>query len=179
MTVGDYEWQIHSAPGHDPHSLILFEADAGILISADALWQNGFGVVFPEIEGLHAFSEVSATLDLIESLKPKVVIPGHGPVFTDVGNALKAARRRLEYFVAEPKRHALHAAKVLIKFKLLEVQQFSFEALAQWVAQTSYFSVLHQSHFADLTPNQWLESVVQDLIRAGAAEKRAALLLNL
>jgi len=30
---------------------MLFEPDRRILISADALWQNGFGAIFPEIEG--------------------------------------------------------------------------------------------------------------------------------
>ena len=54
------DWQIHAAPGHDPHSVILFEPESRTLISADALWENGFGVVFPEIEGIAAFDEVAA-----------------------------------------------------------------------------------------------------------------------
>jgi hypothetical protein len=33
-----------------------------VLISADALWENGFGVVFPELEGDDAFAIVAATL---------------------------------------------------------------------------------------------------------------------
>ena len=34
--------------GHDPHSVILFEPQDRILISADALWEAGFGVIFPD-----------------------------------------------------------------------------------------------------------------------------------
>ena len=49
--------------------MILFEPASGILISADALWESGFGVVFPEIEGTAAFDEVAATLDVIERLQ--------------------------------------------------------------------------------------------------------------
>ena len=48
-------WEVHGAKGHDPHSVVLFQRDAGVLISADALWNNGFGVVFPELEGIEAF----------------------------------------------------------------------------------------------------------------------------
>src|SRR6218665_357246 len=84
VLLGNRPWQIHAAPGHDPHSVVLFEPQQRILLSADALWENGFGVVFPELAGGGAaFAEVAATLDLIESLAPRVVIPGHGPAFAD------------------------------------------------------------------------------------------------
>jgi glyoxylase-like metal-dependent hydrolase (beta-lactamase superfamily II) len=86
------DWEIHGAPGHDPHSVILFEPSLHTLISADALWNNGFGVVFQELEGIEAFDEVAATLDLIERLLPLRVIPGHGTVFVDVDEALARAR---------------------------------------------------------------------------------------
>jgi glyoxylase-like metal-dependent hydrolase (beta-lactamase superfamily II) len=55
IKLGPLTWEIHAAKGHDPHSVILFQADHRVLISADALWQNGFGVVFPELEGKSAF----------------------------------------------------------------------------------------------------------------------------
>ena len=37
--LGDRPWQVHAAPGHDTHSVVLFEPHHGILISADALWE--------------------------------------------------------------------------------------------------------------------------------------------
>ncbi|MGL4807492.1 MAG: MBL fold metallo-hydrolase, partial [Giesbergeria sp.] len=86
--LGDRPWQVHAAPGHDPHSIVLFEPQDRILISADALWESGFGVVFPELDGADAFDEVARTLDLIEHLAPRTVIPGHGPVFHDAPRAL-------------------------------------------------------------------------------------------
>ena len=95
LTVGPRTWQALAAPGHDPHSLILFEAHDGVLISADALWENGFGVVFPELDGERAFDEVAAVLGVIERLSPHLVIPGHGAPFTDVAGALQRARSRL------------------------------------------------------------------------------------
>ena len=65
ITLGRMTWKILGAPGHDPHSIMLFNEQSSILISADALWENGFGVVFPELIGESGFSEVSSTLDLI------------------------------------------------------------------------------------------------------------------
>lgn len=122
LALGDMTWQALAAPGHDPHSLIYFCPDEGILISADALWENGFGVVFPELEGESGFVEVRATLELIASLDAKLVIPGHGAPFTDVGKALATAFSRLDYFVADPARNAQNAIKVLLKFLLLDKQ---------------------------------------------------------
>ena len=150
-----------------------------MLVSADALWQNGFGVVFPELEGEHAFTEVGATLDLIEALAPLVVIPGHGSVFTDVAAALERARRRLAGFVQAPRKHAHYAAKVLLKFKLLELQRVPQADLYAWAARTPYFRTLHASHFPDTGPiGLWARALVDDLVRSGAALRDGVDVLN-
>ena len=131
LSLADRNWQIHASPGHDPHSVILFEPQSRTLISADSLWENGFGVIFQELEGEQAFDQVADTLDLIESLAPLVVIPGHGKVFAHVEQSLAAARRRLDGFVRDPMKHATHAARVLLKFRLLELQRLSLAECAQ------------------------------------------------
>jgi hypothetical protein len=41
---------VHCAPGHHPYSYILFCEKHGILLSADALWEKGFGVIFPALD---------------------------------------------------------------------------------------------------------------------------------
>lgn len=169
IRLGARDWDIHAAPGHDPDSVILFQPELRILISADALWARGFGVVFPEIEGVSAFKEVEQTLDLIESLRPRLVIPGHGSVLREVPEALEYARRRLAQFTAEPLRHAQYAAKVLLKFKLLELQQITQKDLLRWADATSYFHLLQTRHFADTTFDRWIGDLIQDLLRSGAA----------
>ncbi len=169
LLLGDRPWQVHGAPGHDQHSVVLFEPRDRILISADALWANGFGVVFQELEGDRAFDEVGATLDLIEALQPRLVIPGHGALFTDVAGALQAARRRLQAFVQDPVRHAGHAAKVLLKFKLLELQRVRYADLERWALGTTYFPLIRERHFPDQAPAVWLRRLVEDLVAAKAA----------
>ncbi|MDP3230935.1 MAG: MBL fold metallo-hydrolase [Acidovorax sp.] len=178
VLLGDKPWQVHAAPGHDPHSVVLFEPQGRVLISADALWENGFGVVFPELEGDDAFAQVAATLDLIEKLAPQVVIPGHGPVFTDAPLAIEGARRRLDGFVRNPGKHALYAAKVLLKYKLLEWQQISLQDLAAWAQATPYFGMLRERHFADQVEGEWLQSLSEDLVRSGAALREGEMLHN-
>ncbi|KQR63115.1 MBL fold metallo-hydrolase [Acidovorax sp. Leaf160] len=178
VRLGGRDWQVHAAPGHDTHSVVLFEPEHAVLISADALWENGFGVVFPELEGEHAFAEVAATLDRIEALAPRIVIPGHGPVFTDVAQALATARRRLDGFVRAPDRHALYAAKVLLKYKLLEWQRAPLAQVQGWAAATPYFGMLHARYFAGTPFDGWAESLVQALEASGAARREGAWLHN-
>ena len=96
IRLGGQDWQALGAPGHDPHSLMLYCPSEGVLASADALWENGFGVVFPELEGASGFAEVRATLELIAELDVKLVSTGHGAPFTDVGTALAPALSRID-----------------------------------------------------------------------------------
>ncbi|MGF6301841.1 MBL fold metallo-hydrolase [Paraburkholderia sp. WC7.3d] len=114
LRLGALDWQVLGAPGHDPHSLMLYCADERLLISADALWENGFGVIFPELEGESGFAEQQAVLDLIATLDVRVVIPGHGAPFAHVETALERAMSRVAWLRADPARNAKNALKVLI-----------------------------------------------------------------
>jgi glyoxylase-like metal-dependent hydrolase (beta-lactamase superfamily II) len=122
LRLGGRAWQVLAAPGHDPDAVMLFDTTGGVLLSADALWEHGLGVVLPEIEGIEAFDVAEATLDLIATLPVSVVVPGHGPAFTGVAEALARARSRLAGFRAEPARHAHYAAKALLKYHVMEEQ---------------------------------------------------------
>ncbi|GAB3668150.1 MBL fold metallo-hydrolase [Ramlibacter alkalitolerans] len=178
ILLGASKWQVHGAPGHDPHSVVLFEPESRTLISADALWQNGFGIVFPELHGEPGFDEVEATLGHIERLAPRVVIPGHGPVFTDVVGAIGRARTRLSGYRADPARHALHAAKVLLKFKLLELQHVPLKDFTAWAKSVPYFLLVHDLWFAGQPLQEWLVTVIGELVRAGAAKSDTEFLAN-
>lgn len=171
IELADLPWQVHAAPGHDPDSVILFEPWSRTLISADALWENGFGVVFPELEGESAFDQVAATFDLIEQLGPSWVIPGHGPAFPYGANILGRARERLNAFVKSPARHAHHAAKVLLKFKLLDSQWMPFTELVDWAASTPHFQRIHRNVAASVSMADWIEQLSQELVRSKVARR--------
>jgi glyoxylase-like metal-dependent hydrolase (beta-lactamase superfamily II) len=169
LIVGARSWQVLAAPGHDPHSLILFDAQDGVLVSADALWENGFGVVFPELDGERAFDDVAAVLGVIERLAPRIVIPGHGAPFADVSAALQRARSRLAGFVADPPRHARHAAKVLLKYHLLEEQQQDLPDLLSWWSAVPLIQRLwHRLRRPAGSAAGWCEQLTHELAALGA-----------
>jgi glyoxylase-like metal-dependent hydrolase (beta-lactamase superfamily II) len=177
ILLGNWQWQVHGAKGHDPHSIVLYQDDNGLLISADALWQNGFGVVFPELEGISAFDEVEETLQLIEALNPRTVIPGHGPVFQDVAGALDRARSRLKRFRGDPAQHLRHAQKVLIKFRLLEWQSIDRESLLRWILNTPYLRRAVPLESLEAS-NAWLATLLNELERSQALRQEGELVIN-
>ena len=177
LVLGDLEWQVLGAPGHHAHSLIFYCPSEQVLVSADALWQNGFGVIFPELEGEAGFAEAAATLDVIAGLDVKVVIPGHGAVFEDIGPALTRARRRLDFLAADPKRNAEYAVKVLLKFLLLERQGIPVNAVAPLMASIPLVATINRRYFqlSDADLAAW---VVKQLVRACSAHIDNGILLN-
>ena len=161
-------WQALGAPGHDPHSLVLFEPELGLLLSADALWERGFGIVFPEIEGESGFDEVEATLDLIAALPVRLVMPGHVRLFSDVAGALAQARSRLAQFRSDPVRHARHAARALIVFHLLEVGPVAVSALQAWLDATPIHGLMWERFFKPQPLHEWTRELLTELAQSAA-----------
>ena len=178
FTIAGNSWKIHAAPGHDPNSIILFCKKHGVLISADALWQRGFGVVFPELEDQSAFDEVESTLNLIDSLSPQIVIPGHGSIFDNVTESIAYARQRLANFRTYPERHINYAAKVLLKFKLLELQQISFNELLAWARVNVYLNHIHRNYFNKKSFEDWIINKCTELETNGALIRNGQILVN-
>lgn len=177
LALGDLQWQALGAPGHDPHSLILYCEQEGLLISADALWENGFGVIFPELDGESGFAEARATLELIAGLDLRLVIPGHGAPFTDVRKALDYAFSRIDYLAADPRRNAQNAVKVLLKFLLLERQQIALAEVPRLLSEIRLFAQSN-SRYLQQPPAALAQWAIGQLLRAGAAAIAGDLLVN-
>jgi glyoxylase-like metal-dependent hydrolase (beta-lactamase superfamily II) len=62
---GDLEWRMLAAPGHDMGALVFYNPEHRILVSGDALWENGYGFVMPQCMEPQALPATRATLDMI------------------------------------------------------------------------------------------------------------------
>ena len=177
IVLGRHHWQILAGPGHDNHSIMLYQEQHQILISADALWEEGFGVIFPELWGEAGFEEVAQTLDLIERIPVALVIPGHGRPFTDVKKSIEIARSRLDYLSGDPDRNARHGAKVLLKYKLLEWRSREMKAVQQWIAITPVLENIRKQ--LNMTVEDFQEWLPQALVKSKAAVIEQDYLVNL
>lgn len=168
LRLGGEDWTVLPAQGHD-HAMVMLWCDRlGVLASADALWQKSFGVIFPELAGVSGFAEQAATLDLIASLDPAWVIPGHGAPFTEVAPSLDAARSRLQWLQDEPQRHTEHALKVLLAFKLLEARRMTLADLTGVVQASRDAMAGLRAHLSDDVA-ALAAGLADQLVRSGVA----------
>jgi glyoxylase-like metal-dependent hydrolase (beta-lactamase superfamily II) len=173
IALGAAEWQIHAAPGHDMDAVMLFEPQTRTLIAGDALWEQRLAIIFPELVGEDGFGPTRATLSLIERLRPRAVLPGHGRPFDDVAQALAASRERVAAFERHPERHAQHAARALLMFHLLEVREGDFGELVAWMQRTPiYRTVARRAGLDEAGAAAWAATQVRRLIDDGVLLER-------
>lgn len=168
VRLGQRDWQVHAAPGHDHLAVLLFEPETRILIAGDALWEHGIGIIFPQIDGVDDFAPFGTTLDVIEALQPDWIVPGHGPALAradgGVARALEQALSRLEYFTQHPDQHAMYAAKVMIKYQLLDVEAMTHAAFQRWLDEAAILRQLHRQYWPTESWRDWLQRVIRPLI---------------
>lgn len=167
---GDLEWQALAAPGHDMGALVFHNAEHRILISGDALWEHGFGFVMPPEIDAAALPATRATIEMLSRLPVRVVIPGHGEPFTDVGAALDRARRRIAAFEDDSLRIARHALKVNLMFALLDRQRMALADLPAYVGRVGIYRDFN-TRFFGWPPEKLATLLVGALEQAGAARR--------
>ena len=168
LQLGGLEWEALAAPGHDRHALIFYSGAARILISGDALWENGFGLIFQELFGQSGgFADTRATLEEISRLKIDTVIPGHGAPFGSIERSLATAFQRLDASERDPAKLARHALKVMLSFSLMIHGRIALAELPQFLADRPIYGHVNQRllHWSETELREYL---VRDLERAGA-----------
>ncbi len=178
LRLGGMDWKVLFAPGHHPYSYVLFCEQHGILISADALWEKGFGVIFPALESFAGFRETRDTLDMIEALDVRLVIPGHGRPFTEVQEAIEAAHSRIRYLEADPLRNAQNGIKVLFKFLLMDRQRIKLSEVPHIISKIPLIQSANRRHmnFGNIHLSHW---VITQLKRVGAVKIEGNELVNI
>ncbi|WP_369645830.1 hypothetical protein [Variovorax sp. V118] len=89
-------------------------------------------------------------------------------------SALHTARRRLSGLEHAPEKHARHAMKVLMKFKLLELHAVSHAEWGAWLAGTPYFERIRARFFAGESLVDLTSELLAELIGVGAAQSDAS-----
>lgn len=164
---GGLQWQAHAAPGHDMDALMFFEPSHRILISGDALWEDGMGFVWPE-EGANPYIEAARqALATIERLDPATVIPGHGAPFRDVGESIAAVRGRLDAFERDPVKCARHVVKVMFIFALLDREEMAVAEVPAYLERVPCYAQM-AGRFLGARPAALAQWLLPDLERAGA-----------
>lgn len=89
---------IHPGPAHSPGDLMLWLPKERVLFAGDILVEDGITMV---VDGYS--SVMLSTLDLIDALKPAVIVPGHGAVPSDPARLVEQTRTYLSGLRSEMK----------------------------------------------------------------------------
>lgn len=171
IEMGGLVWQALAVPGHDMEALAYYNPEKRLLISGDALWQNGFGVIFPELLGeADGLASTRATLQMLAALPVDMVIPGHGSPFADVDAALELAFRRLDMFTADIDKLAWHAIKVMVSFAMLERRRLPAETFRSFVGSLP-FAIDVNRRYLGLDEETLVARVERDLLLVNALRR--------
>ncbi|THF65084.1 MBL fold metallo-hydrolase [Pseudothauera rhizosphaerae] len=169
--AGGLQWRALAAPGHDMDALVFHNPERRILISGDALWRDGFGILFADVLGTgDGVGEARRTLEAIARLAVDVVIPGHGAPFVEVDDALERAFGRLRAFEEDGARIARNAIRACITFTLLDRRSMGIGELAAHLAEVPLYREAN-ARFLGLSAEALAEWLVKDLTRAGVARR--------
>jgi glyoxylase-like metal-dependent hydrolase (beta-lactamase superfamily II) len=167
LLLGGYAWRAIAAPGHDMGALMFYCEELKLLISGDALWQNGLGAIVPK-QGINpGIESAQSTLQTIRELKATTVIPGHGKPFSDVDQAITTAESRLHAFAADPRKCARNFLKSIFTFHLLAVGSMSLAEIPAYFARVSCYVEINAGFFK-LSPEQLAEQLIGELQNAKA-----------
>ncbi len=168
LPMGGLNWRSLAVPGHDMEALAYYNPEKRIIISGDALWENGLGVIFPELLGEgDGLAQTQATLEMLARLPIDIVIPGHGRPFGDVDAAFERAFRRVRQFSANIEQLAWHAIKVIISFAMLEkraLPRADFPAFVRGLP----FALDVNTRFLDLPFDDLVARVERELLLVNA-----------
>lgn len=171
LAMGNLEWQALPAPGHDMDALVFYCADRRVLISGDALWRDGFGILFADVlGGGDGIGAARRTLEALGRLPIDVVIPGHGAPFVEVDDALERAFARLRAFEEDGARMARNAIRACMTFSLLDTRSIALDAVAEHLARVPLYREANE-RFLGMTADALADWLVAELVRAGVARR--------
>ncbi len=179
FSAGGNTWEAIAGPGHDMDALMFWNAAERILITGDALWERGMGFVWPSLEGSGSNSPIGAAFEafnMIESLRPTLIIPGHGAPFSDVKSALDLNRAKLTAFANDEKKSARNVAKVMFVFALLDKGQMADNKLESYFASVPVYRQLDDA-FLHMGFTEIAAMMRHDLLANGAVRLEHGVLL--
>ena len=165
IQLGGESWQSIATPGHDMGSLVFYSPKLRILISADALWENGYGFVPPQAIDAEPLAAQRATFNRLAKLDVALVIPGHGPMFTDFSGALARASAKLEAFAADDMKIAKSVVKAMFIYSMMWRGEMALADVPSYVARVGVHRD-YNAQFFRMSDEAFAEWLVREAVQA-------------
>lgn len=119
LRLGETEWQVVRTPGHTPGHLCLWQPDERLLAVGDALSDYDVGWVSTALDGPDAAAVAKKSLERLDALHPRVILPAHGPIPDDAAASLAHAHRRAQRLVDDPQGAVWYGARRVFAYALV------------------------------------------------------------
>lgn len=119
LQFGAVRFDVIHVPGHSSGSIALYERARETLIVGDVFHADDVGWINAPIEGASAVHNARRSIERLAPLPIQKAYSGHGAAITDVPASAQAAIRRIDSFIADPRRMALHGMKRVFVFALM------------------------------------------------------------
>lgn len=166
VALGGEPWQAIATPGHDMGSLVFYSPARRILISADALWEHSSGFVPPQAIDPKPLAAQRATFKRLAELDVALVLPGHGPMFTDFPGALKRASDKLELFASDDMRIAKSVVKGMFIYSMMWRGSMPLAELSAYVARIGVHRD-YNAQFFRMSDEAFADWLLGETARAG------------
>lgn len=119
LRLGETEWQVLRTPGHTPGHLCLWQPDERLLAVGDALSDYDVGWVSTALDGPDAAAVAKKSLERMDALHPRVILPAHGRIPDDAAASLANAHRRAQRLVDDPQGAVWYGARRVFAYALV------------------------------------------------------------
>lgn len=166
LQVGELTLSVFHTPGHSPGGIALYCPEERVIFSGDAVWLGDMGAVNVAIHGRAAFFHARASLDKLAALDARAIFPGHGPPIFDVAANFHRVRDRLDGFIANPKKMAMHALKQYFIFSLMLKDGIPAAELLSYISRIPAF-IDYSERYLDTEPVALLGRILDELSARG------------
>jgi hypothetical protein len=113
---------------------------------------------------------------MLSQLDVRIVIPGHGEPFVEVGAALERAFARTAAFEADSLRVARHALKVVLTFALLDRRRLALADMPSYLERIGIYRDFNALFFKRPAA-ELAELLIGELERSGAVKREGSWLV--
>ncbi|MBU2629803.1 MAG: MBL fold metallo-hydrolase, partial [Proteobacteria bacterium] len=159
MGIGPHEFEVIYTPGHASDGVVLYHPKEKILLSSDTLWENDVAVMTLRVEGSLALFQMQTCLEKLESLDVRMVYPGHGRPFCDIGSALSNSKEKIEHYMLDREVLGNDLIKKIIVYTLLMKKEFKETEFFPYLMDTVWFK-----ETCDLYFNSEYETKYKDIM---------------
>ena len=147
LRFGDIELEVLHLPGHSCGGIVLYDRAQETLVLGDVFHADDVGWINARIEGAIAVYNARRSLERLRELRVRRAYSGHGPAIIDVAASLQAAMDRIDAFIADPRRMALHGMKRVFVFALMIRGGLPEQEVVAYLSRTLWFPEFCAQYF--------------------------------